>query len=68
MKKIIIILITFILVFKALAADAPVSPAGLHGKITDKNGEPVIGAGIYFPDLKTGTKTKDGSPNQFGRL
>jgi len=57
MKKIIIILITFILVFKALAADAPVSPAGLHGKITDKNGEPVIGAGIYFPDLKTGTTT-----------
>ena len=26
----------------------------LHGKITDKKGEPIIGAGIYIPELKTG--------------
>ena len=29
----------------------------LQGKITDKTGDPVVGASLYFPDLKTGTVT-----------
>ena len=57
MKKILIIFIILALAFNVSAAEAPTSPAFLQGKITDKSGQPVIGASLYFPDLKTGTTT-----------
>jgi len=40
-----------------LSESIPVSKANLHGKITDKNGIPVIGASVYITDLKTGGVT-----------
>jgi iron complex outermembrane recepter protein len=57
MKKIIIIFISLVIAFNTSAQEAPVPHTDLQGKITDKSGEPVIGASIYFPDLKTGTAT-----------
>ena len=57
MKKILIIFIILALAFNVSAAEAPTSSAFLQGKITDKSGQPVIGASLYFPDLKTGTTT-----------
>ena len=57
MKKIIIIFLSFIIASNISAESVPASPTSLQGKITDKSGEPVIGASIYFPDLKTGTVT-----------
>ncbi|MDR3652130.1 MAG: TonB-dependent receptor [Paludibacter sp.] len=57
MKKIIIILISFIAALNISAAEIVASPTNLQGKITDKSGQPVIGASLYFPDLKTGTVT-----------
>jgi len=57
MKKIIIIFISFIIASNILAVDMSDSQTSLRGKITDKSGAPVIGASIYFPDLKSGTVT-----------
>ena len=57
MKKIIIIFLSFVIAFHLSAESLPASPTGLQGKITDKSGEPVIGASLYFPDLKIGAVT-----------
>jgi iron complex outermembrane receptor protein len=57
MKKIIIILISIVIAFNLSAEDVPASPTSLEGKITDKSGVPVVGASLYFPELKTGTVT-----------
>jgi iron complex outermembrane receptor protein len=57
MKKIFIILITFVVTLSASADVIGVTQTSLQGKITDKNGEPVIGASIYLPELKTGAVT-----------
>ena len=57
MKKIIIIFISFVIALNILAEIVPASQTSLRGKITDKNGEPIVGVSLYFPDLKTGTVT-----------
>lgn len=51
------ILILFLFHLTVFAVDAP-SKTSLSGKVTDKEtGEPIIGAVIEIPDLKTGTGT-----------
>ena len=62
MKKIFIFLISLVVAFNSSAESMTGSQTSLQGKITDKNGEPVIGVNIYFPELKTGATTNaDGS-------
>jgi iron complex outermembrane receptor protein len=58
MKKIFIIHISLFIILNLSANElnSP-SPQFLQGKISDKNGVPVIGACIYFPELKTGATT-----------
>jgi len=57
MKKIVIIFLSIVIAMNVLSESIPVSKANLHGKITDKNGIPVIGASVYITDLKTGGVT-----------
>lgn len=57
MKKIYIIFTLLIITLNLLAEAVGGSHARLQGKISDKNGNPVIGASIYFPELKTGAIT-----------
>jgi iron complex outermembrane recepter protein len=59
MKKIIIIFLVIVSALNTvtMAEVNTDSPNFLQGKITDKTGEPIIGASLYFPDLKTGTVT-----------
>lgn len=57
MKKTAILIISLLVTIILPAEVLEISTASLQGKITDKTGEPVIGASIYFPDLKTGTVT-----------
>lgn len=57
MKKILIILFSLVLALHISADEAGVSRTTLQGKITDKNGGPIIGASIYIPELKTGGVT-----------
>lgn len=57
MKKIQIILFALLLVLNSWADNTRITQASLQGKITDKNGEPIIGVSIYFPEIKTGAIT-----------
>lgn len=57
MKKILIILFSLLFILNSWADDTPASQTYLQGKITDKNGDPVIGVSVYFPELKTGAVT-----------
>ena len=57
MKDIVILLLFFTVVSNVSPEVMGVSNTSLHGKITDKNGEPIIGVSIYFPELKTGAIT-----------
>jgi len=57
MKKIIIIFLSIGVALNVMSESIPVSKANLHGKITDKNGIPVIGASVYITELKTGGVT-----------
>ncbi|MDP4239158.1 MAG: TonB-dependent receptor [Bacteroidota bacterium] len=68
MKKIIIILLWFAAALNIQAEVTADSQTNLQGKITDKNGEPVIGASLYFPDLKTGTVTNTDGFYKIGNL
>lgn len=55
MKKIAFIIVQLFVALTFLpAATLPPSGCSLGGKITDTNGENVVGATIYFPELKTG--------------
>jgi iron complex outermembrane receptor protein len=55
MKKIFIILLLSVLVINVSLADVTdASQTNLYGRITDINGDPVIGVSIYIPELKTG--------------
>lgn len=49
-----IVLILMGLTFTVRALVSGVPQATLHGKITDKNGDPLIGVSLYIPELKTG--------------
>jgi len=53
MKKIFIFLISLVVALNISADVIATSQTSLQGKITDKNGEPIIGVNIYFPELKT---------------
>lgn len=56
MQKLCIFLLFHLFIFHLRAGDVVPPEATLTGKIADKNtGEPLAGAVIYFPDLKTGT-------------
>ena len=57
MKKIFIFLISLVVALNISADVIATSQTSLQGKITDKNGEPIIGVNIYFPELKTGATT-----------
>jgi len=57
MKKILTILFSLLVVATVGADNMGNSHTDLHGKISTENGEPIIGAAIYFPELKTGTVT-----------
>jgi Outer membrane receptor proteins, mostly Fe transport len=58
MKKIILLFLLPLLAASFVTgAVIPSEMTKLEGKITDKNGEPVIGATVFFPDLKTGAIT-----------
>lgn len=60
MKKLYIIFALFLLSFNAVLADTPVGNVSLKGKVTDqKDGSPLIGVNIYFPELKEGAITDD---------
>jgi len=50
-KYIYIILLSLFVTLPLWAGDTQTS---LQGKITDTKGEPIIGANLYFPELKTG--------------
>ena len=57
MKKIFIFLISLVAALNISADVTATSQTSLQGKITDKNGEPIIGVNIYLPELKTGATT-----------
>jgi len=57
MKKIFIFLLLFVVALNVSAEVMAGSQTSLQGKITDKNGEPIIGVNIYLPELKTGAAT-----------
>jgi iron complex outermembrane recepter protein len=57
MKRIFFILFLFVVILNIHAELMGVSQTNLQGKITDKTGEPIIGASIYFPELKAGAIT-----------
>ena len=57
MKNISIILLSFIMVSTLHAEIVAAARTNLQGKITDKNNNPIIGASVYIPELKTGDVT-----------
>ena len=57
MNKTYIIIIALFASLSLMAENLKVSQASLQGKITTKTGEPIIGATLFFPELKTGTIT-----------
>ena len=59
MKKIFIFLISLVAALNISADVIATSQTSLQGKITDKNGEPLIGVNIYLPELKTGATTNN---------
>ena len=59
MKKIFIFLISLVAALNISADVIATSQTSLQGKITDKNGEPIIGVNIYLPELKTGATTNN---------
>ena len=59
MKKIFIFLISLVVALNISADVIATSQTSLQGKITDKNGEPIIGVNIYLPELKTGATTNN---------
>ena len=57
MKKILIILFSLLFVASSWADNMGSQHTNLSGKITDIHGEPIIGATVYFAELKTGAVT-----------
>ena len=58
MKTISMILLMLVCVCVPTPAETATNKVVLHGRITDAvNGQPVVGASIYFPQLKQGTVT-----------
>ena len=57
MKKIIIILISFVVTLSLAAEITLDTQTNLNGKITDNKWEPLTGVSIYLPELKTGAIT-----------
>ena len=57
MKQIIILILSLIFTLSAQGELVVAARTNLHGKITDKKGEPVVGASVYIPELKTGGVT-----------
>ncbi|NDP21916.1 MAG: TonB-dependent receptor [Paludibacter sp.] len=57
MKKILIILFSLLAIVNIWADNTGNIQTNLQGKITDKNGTPINGANLYFPELKTGAVT-----------
>ena len=57
MKKIIFILLTLLVAVDNSAMNTDKLYTSLHGKITDKNNEPLVGVNIFFPEIKTGANT-----------
>lgn len=57
MKRILTILFSLLFVASIWADNMGNQHTNLKGKITDKNGEPIIGVTVYFPELKTGAVT-----------
>jgi len=68
MKKITIIFILAVLGLNLSAETIEPSQTYLHGTITDKNGEPVIGASVYIPELKAGGITDTNGKYRIGNL
>jgi iron complex outermembrane receptor protein len=54
MKKIFLVLISLVMILNTFGEPTGAGQTNLQGTIVDKNGQPVIGASIYFPELKTG--------------
>ncbi len=57
MYKIHTIILALLMCFNLTAETTNVSQTSLKGKISGKNGEPIIGATIFFSELKAGTVT-----------
>lgn len=57
MKKILSILFSFLFAANCWADNKGNQHTNLNGKITDKNGKPIIGATVYLPELKAGSVT-----------
>lgn len=57
MNKIYIILVALLACIHLSAENTAISQTSLRGKISTKNGEPIIGATIFLPELKAGTAT-----------
>ena len=58
MKTIYTILLMLVCACVPASADTTIKKIALHGRVTDAiDGQPVVGASIYFPQLKQGTVT-----------
>lgn len=57
MKRIFLLIISFVLISNIHAELSGDAHTILQGKVTDKNGEPIIGVSIYIPELKAGAIT-----------
>lgn len=68
MKKIYLLFISLVVALSSYADATAVAQTSLQGKITDKNGEPIIGANIYLQELKTGAVTDNNGNYQINNL
>lgn len=68
MKKIYLLFISLVVALGSYAEVTAMGQTSLQGKITDKNGEPIIGANIYFQELKTGAVTDNNGNYQINNL
>jgi iron complex outermembrane receptor protein len=59
MKKILFILFALLLGTSSQADNVGNLHTNLYGKITDTQGEPMVGVTVYFPELKTGAVTNN---------
>ncbi len=58
MKKLYITFVFLLVSLSVVLAEAPVRNVSLKGKVTDeRDGSPLIGVNVYFPDLKQGAIT-----------
>jgi len=68
MKRIIYIILLIFTTLNVFSDNTGKVNSSLSGKITNEKGETLIGATIYFPEMKTGTTTDDKGTYKIGNL